>query len=848
MKVCLVQTWVWKMAWRESRSSWRRLLLFLCSIVLGVAALVAINSFGRNLQEAVNKQAKSLLGADLVIRSRQPFSEEAETLISSIGGEHSRETRFSSMVYFTGSNDMRLAQIRALEGHFPYYGTLETVPTEASHNFTNGAFALVDDRLLWQFNAGVGDTVKIGKVNFIVAGRLLHIPGEALAAGFIEPRVYIPASYLEQTGLIQLGSRVSYRRYFKLDPQVDVEQLNSDLEPRLDALRLRSDTVEERKARLGRSMENLYRFLNLVAFIALLLGGIGVASAIHIHIKQRLATVATLRCVGAKSNQAFAIYLIQAMAMGLIGATAGALLGIAIQRTIPKIVNEFVPVAIPLSTSWSAVVQGIVLGVGVVLLFALLPLLAVRKISPLLVLRFSYEEKDTSTPDSLQWIIYGLIVLGICSFSILQTERWTYGLSFSGGVIVVFLFLLSVARLITVFIKRHFPASWSYVWRQGLANLYRPNNQTVVLVLCLGLGTFLIVTLYLLQNTLLKQVSLVGDGDRPNMVLFDVQSDQSEEVLEMVRSLDLPILQRVPIVTMRLKEVQGRTVEEIAEDPNATASRWPLFREYRSTYRDHLIDSEELVSGTWQDRVEDPSSPILVSLEEDIARELDVVLGDPLVFDVQGVPVKTTVGSIRRVDWRRIQTNFFVVFPENILNKAPQFHVIATHVNSAEQSANLQRRIVKRFPNISAIDLTLVLDTVDMVLDKVAFVIRFMSLFSIATGIIVLMGAILSSRFQRAQESVLLRTLGATRAQITRIMAIEYFFLGIFAALTGLTLSVISSWALSYFFFETDFSVELTPLLVALVIVVGMTVFVGMTNSRGLCDSPPLEVLRKIRA
>ena len=842
-----MQTWVWRMAWRESRSSWRRLLLFLCSIILGVAALVAINSFGKNLQEAVNNQAKSLLGADLVVRSRQPFSEEAENLISSIGGQQSRETRFSSMVYFTRSSDMRLAQIRALEGHFPYYGTLETVPVEASHNFTNGAFALVDDRLLFQFDADVGDTVKIGKMDFIVAGRLLHIPGEALAAGFMAPRVYIPASFLEKTELIQLGSRVSYRRYFKLDPKVDVEQLNSDLEPSLEALRLRSDTVEERKARLGRSMGNLYRFLNLVAFIALLLGGIGVASAIHIHIKQRLATVATLRCVGAKSNQTFAIFLIQAMAMGLIGATVGALLGIAIQRTIPEIVNEFVPVTIPLSTSWSAVIQGIVLGVGVVLLFALLPLLAVRKISPLLVLRFSYEEKDTRTPDFLQWIIFGLIVLGICSFSILQTERWTYGLSFSGGVIVVFLFLLSVARLITVSIKRYFPASWSYVWRQGLANLYRPNNQTVVLVLCLGLGTFLIATLYLLQNSLLRQISLVGGGSQPNMVLFDIQRDQSEEVLEMVRSLNLPILQRVPIVTMRLKEVQGRTVEEIAEDPDATASQSRLYREYRSTYRDHLIDSEELISGTWQARVEDPSSPILVSLEEEIAKELGVVLDDQLVFDVQGIPVETTVGSIRRVDWRRIQTNFFVVFPENILNKAPQFHVVATHVNSAEQSANLQRRIVKRFPNISVIDLKLVLDTVNMVMDKVSFVIQFMSLFSIATGIIVLMGAIVSSRFQRVRESVLLRTLGATRNQITRIMAIEYFFLGIFAALTGLILSVISSWALSYFFFETDFSLELTPLLVALVLVVGFTVFVGMTNSRGLCDSPPLEVLRKVQ-
>ena len=429
-------------------------------------------------------------------------------------------------------------------------------------------------------------------------------------------------------------------------------------------------------------------------------------------------------------------------------------------------------------------------------------------------------------------------------FAMAQTARWIHGLAFTAGVVLVFLLLAAVAKLMTLLVKRYFPDSWDYVWRQGLANLYRPNNQTIVVMLSLGLGTFFITTLYLVQSSLLQEVSLAGSGDKPNLVLFDIQTDQREEITQLVRSLDLPVQQAVPIVTMRLASVGGRPVEEIAEDPNSSVRRWALFREYRSTYRESLIDSEELISGTLQARVEDSSDPVLVSLEEEIARDLKVSLGDRLVFDVQGVPIETRVGSTRKVDWRRFQTNFFLVFPAGVLEEAPQFHVLMTQVHEPEVSAQLQRRIAQRFGNVSTIDLALVLDTIDTVLGQVAFVIRSMALFSILTGLIVLVGAVVSSRYQRTRESVLLRTLGASRNQITKILAIEYLFLGIFAALTGLILAIVSSWALAFFVFDTAFVVTVGPLLMTLVVVVGLTLVIGIINSRGLSDRSPLEVLR----
>jgi putative ABC transport system permease protein len=234
-----------------------------------------------------------------------------------------------------------------------------------------------------------------------------------------------------------------------------------------------------------------------------------------------------------------------------------------------------------------------------------------------------------------------------------------------------------------------------------------------------------------------------------------------------------------------------------------------------------------------------------VSLEEDIARSLDVGLGDALVFDVQGVPIVTTVGSLRRVDWQRVQPNVFVLFPTGVLEPAPQFHVLVAHAPSPAQSAAVQRAVVQQFPNVSAIDLTLILQTLDAILQKVTFAIRFMALFSIAAGVMVLMSAVLTSRSQRIRESVLLRTLGASQTQLRQILVLEYLFLGACAAMTSLFLAVLASWALAYYLFEAVFIPTGWPLVVAFLAVLVLTVVTGLLGSRGVTTRPPLEVLRR---
>ena len=836
--------WIWRFAWRDSRSSRRRLLLYVSSISLGVAALVAISSFGANLERAVDDQARTLLGADLAVRSNRAFDEEAEALFRSIPGESSRQISTSTMAFFPKNSATRLVVARGLSGGFPYFGDLETVPPEAARSFRSGRSALVDDGLMVQFGIELGDEIRIGNQTLEIVGRLVDIPGEAPAVAMVGPRVYIPYDLLTESGLIQYGSRVSYRALFKLPEDLDAEELSRDLRPQLRQLQLRSETVDDRKASLGRAMENLYQFLNLVGFVALLLGGIGVASSIHLYLKQKISTVAVLRCLGAKPRQAFAIYLCQAAALGAVGAAIGGVLGLGVQFLLPEVLRDFLPVQLDFRLSWSALASGVFLGLGITLLFALLPLLPVRLITPLLTLRSEFEASQTAFKDRARWIVLLGISAAIFVFARSQTDSWLQALGFCAGLAGVFLLLAGTSRLVMYSARRFFPSSWSYVWRQGLANLFRPQNQTLVLMLSLGLGTFLIMTLFLVQSGLLANVALTGGQDRPNLAFMDIQTDQVDEILQMAQEMNLPVLQRTPMVTMRLSKVKGREVREIIEDPRRRGPRWPYTREYRPTYRPQLSDAETLLEGSFTGSADPEKEDVPVSVEEGVVRLLDLKIGDELVWDVQGVPIRTVVGSVRRVDFQRFQPAFLVVFPEGVLEQAPQFYVLLARTETSEQSGMAQRAVVARFPNVSAIDLTLIINTLDDILSKISFVIRFMALFSVVTGLIVLAGAVVTGRFQRIRESVLLRTLGASRKQVLRILLIEYFFLGSLAASAGLALSLAGGWALSRFVFEVDYAPDAAPFAVAFLIAGGLTVIIGMLNSRGILDRPPLEVLR----
>ena len=831
-------SWLLTMAWRDSRKNRSRLFLFISSIVLGIAALVAVYSFKDNLQRDIDQQAKELTGADLIIESRKIIADTTLKSIEKLGDDQAQERTFASMVYFIKNGGSRLIQIKALAGKYPFYGNIETSPSAAAKSFQEGRNALVDQTLMLQYNAKVGDSIKIGDLNFKITGKLEKAPGQTGISASVAPIVYIPLQYLEKTGLTEIGSRITYRFYYKFRDEASLEKTLKILEPKLEKESLSTETVASKKEETGKSFRDLSRFLALAGFIALLLGCIGVGSAIHVYIQEKLSTIATLRCLGLKARDAFLIYLIQISVIGLIGAILGAILGTLIQFLLPLVLKDFLPVEITMQISWLAIAQGILLGLIISILFALPSLLGVRKISPLNAIRSSFENQTTKR-DPLKWGVYLLMLIFVFGFTYLQMNSIIQTVAFTFALVVALLLLMVLSKLLMFLVRKFIPETFSYIWRQGFANLYRPNNQTLMLTIAIGLSTTFICTLFFIQDILIQRVTLSSGANQPNMVMFDIQQTQKEPLNQLTKSYNLPVMNQVPIITMRIEEINGKKLG--ADSTNERAFRG----EIRATYQDTLTLAEKIIAGVWTNKVATNSNaPIYVSLEQLYANRIKVKLKDKIVFNVQGMLIPTVVGSIREVNWGSFQTNFRVVFPTGVLESAPQFFVLMTKVPSKEVSAKYQGDVVRTFPNVSMIDLELVLKLLDELLSKISFVIRFMAGFSMATGWIVLLSSVLTSKNQRIKESILLRTLGASRKQVLAINAVEYLFLGIFAAGAGLILALSSSYLLAEFSFEASFNLPLLPIFTLFGTVVALVVITGVWSTRGVLNQPPLKILR----
>lgn len=830
------------MAWRDARHNFSRLFLFAASLIAGIAAVVSLDSLNYTLQHDIDRNAKELLGADVVVNGDKKFSPELHAIFDSTRLEQASEADMASMVLFLNSGQSRLIRLVALSGPFPFYGKIETQPANAYERMRSGGYAMMDETLASQFGAGPQDSIKIGKTVFKVAGSVTRIPGGGGIAATFTPSVYISMSDLDSTGLVQYGSRVNYKQFFRTTGEVQTQVTIDKVGKTVRQYGYTHETVESRKERLGEGFQSVYRFFSLLAFIALILGCIGVASSVHIYAREKREEVAVLRCVGSSGWQAFNIFFIQIFILGIIGSIIGSLIGVGIQQLIPFFAKDLIPFDVGFSIPWSSVLLGLLLGTVVSILFSILPLVSVRFVPPLTVLRAeSHVRSGYSKTRIIALILIGAFPVLFAAF---QTKSWLTGLFFFLGLIVALGCLTLVAMLLLYLVKRFFPSGAGFVLRHSLSSLFRPNNQTRVLMVTIGLGAFIISTLNIVQESMLGQVEFTGRENQSNTILFDIQPSQKDGVVKLMEKHKLNVKQVVPIITCRLSEVKGKAVELLQADTADRIPNWALRREYRVTYRDSLHHSEELIKGKLQER-KDAKDSVWVTISEGMEEDLGVAIGDSLVFDMQGIPVKAFINGIRKVDWPKDPPNFIFVFPTGILENAPQIFVTTTRIDDHAQANKFQRELVTTYPNVSLIDLRLILSTVNDLFSKLGLVVRFLALFSIVTGLIVLAGAVLNSKFVRIRENVLLRTVGARTRQITQITLIEYAWLGLFSALTGMILSMGGGWLLTKFFFEITFAFDWLELLIIGAGVIILTVAIGWFNSREVINTPPLQVLRK---
>ncbi|HAL71048.1 MAG TPA: hypothetical protein DCP71_04665 [Verrucomicrobiales bacterium] len=595
---------------------------------------------------------------------------------------------------------------------------------------------------------------------------------------------------------------------------------------------------DNRQETLGDALDLFQRYLGILALASLALGALGVAGAVQSHINRRVTTIAMLRCLGAPRQLAAAVYIAQSATLALLGAILGAGLGVLLQTGLLVLFKDSLPVAVEAAPEWAIVFRTTLAGLGVCCGFALIPILKIHRISPAATLR-----SGSFLPGSpLRTLpVYLLLTALLLLLALTNDADWKRAVLLVGGLGAAFALVIGVARALMSITRRIVRPSWPYLLRQGISNLHRPGNQTLLFLLSLGLGTFLLLTILLTGDLLQQRLRISETQENPNLYLIDVQPDQVEGVTSLVKSQGLPVLETAPMVTMRVQALKGVPVTKAEGVP-----RWIANREFRSTYRAHLNSSETLIAGEWHESLPNPEGPIPVSLEEKIAGDMRLQLGDTLTLDVQGITLEARVTSIRKVDWSRFNLNFFMVFPPGPLDGAPGFHVVTTRTPDAAAVGRLQQGLTREFPNVSSIDLSQILETVRSLFSKISWVITIMGGFTLIAALPIVVGTLLNGRDVRLRESVLLRTLGASSRQVRTILFIEYATLGFLSALTGTLLAVGATSILAVYVFKTSPSPDVMTLLGAFVTTTAIAVLGGLALSRGVSNHPPLDILRRI--
>ncbi|MFK7897126.1 MAG: ABC transporter permease [Myxococcota bacterium] len=848
---------------REMRAAARRFGFYGGCMAIGIAVVVCLYSLRSAVNEAVDLRSKELLGADLRLESRDAFSalgapdlggpelaKAIEALEERAGVAPSRVTRLGSMALAEKSGRSRLVDLLAIEGEYPLYGEVWTKPFGRWSEFGKQAGKVfVDSTLLVQIDIAVGDSLRIGSQQFEVAGAVTKAPGSFGMQAEVAPRVFLMKSDLDRTGLLQEGSMVSHLRYYPL-PSDFVDGWVSRNETLLAEARVRTQTVSGYQEDMSEAFGSLTRYLGLVGLAALVLGSIGVAAGVRVFIREKMQSVALLRSIGASPGDVVAIYTGLAIALGLAAGALGILLCIPLLWVVPGLFAGLLPVEVELGVGPGAIATGLGLSVWATLLCAMGPVFDLAAVPPLRALRQDFSPAGGAGANRARrgrWLSIAAVVISLLLASVWQAGDLRVGLFFAGGLVLT-VGVLAVSALGLIRLLRSAPPRrFSYAARQGIANLFRPRNHTLPTTIAIGFALFVVATIQIVQKNVIEQMAVDNRPDRPNFVLFDVQRDQVDGVESLLDEYDAAVTDRAPLISARLSGIKGTSRSDyLADGELAEGLRWALQREYRLTYHDTLRDTEELVEGEWwpPGATFAAGEPFPVSLERDLAESLGVGVGDALRWRIQGVEVDTKVTSLRQVDWGRMATNFFVVFPPAALSQAPQSTVLLAYLGEEEARASMQRDLVGQFPNVSALDATLILRSMDSMFEQIGVAIRILALFTMGTGIAILIAASMAARSERAREAVLLRVLGASRSVLQRIVATEAVVLAALAAGVGGLLSLVAGWAVVVFVFDLPFAPPLLDVAALALATFGVTALFGGLGGASGASGSPQEALR----
>ncbi len=835
------------MALRETRAYWKRLLFYFICVVIGVAAIITLRSAIRNFYQVMAGDARTILTADIAIDSNRPWSPGTLAAIDVFAKSPPVVDRTETIEAPTmlrpadpKHQGAIMVDLKAVERGFPFYGQITLADGRIFNtSMLKNQGVLAGRGVLDRLSLKVGDFVKIGDLIFEIRGVIEREPGTGL--GFrLGPRVFMERSAIEAAGLTGFGSRARRRILLKA-PNADVDKLVKEIRSALKSNLIRVRSYRDSQERLNEQYTRAENFLSLTGLVILVLGGIGISSVTRVFIEQKRKTIAVLKCVGGKGLQVTASYLIQITALGILGS----LVGVAVAKLALYLIQKYYAASLPPEMVYSlqpgAVLQGIGVGILVTILFSAMPLLRIRLIRPNVLLR---DENQIATRkfDPLRWGVGTVVAIGLILLCSWQAGSLRIGLFFLGGLLTA-AGILYVAALLIMKMMSRIRNLRSFPLRYAISSLYRPGNQTRIIVLGTGLGVFFIVATYFLQMNLMREFDMERRVNTPNLYLIDIQADQSEGVRNLIKQHTGENVELVPTVRARIFAVNG--VEVNFENKEHRKDRDRLGFEYNLTYRSKLQPTEEIVEGKfWDDK---PSSEPEISIDEPLKGMMGLDLGGTITFDILGRKITAKVTSFRRIDWRNSRTAFYILFRPGVLEKAPQM-MIAPVDGPADEAkrSQFQRVLIDRYPNITIIDVVDILRGVRKLVDNVTLAISFIGSFVFFSGVLILAGSIAMTKFQRIYESAVLKTLGARRSLILKMLILEYGVLGVVAGAIGSTAGAALSWGISKYVFEIPWDYFPSIHVLGLILAAIAVILVGAFSSVDILAKKPLATLRSL--
>lgn len=844
-----------KIAWREARSSAFKFLFVVLAVAVGIGSLTGVRGFSRAFHQMLSDEARTLMAADLSVRVFDLPTPDQQSVLDDLSRENVERTWITetlTMASAAGSDSHpMLVSIKAVDPKlYPFYGEIRLDPPAPLRTALTPDTIAVSDDILLRLNLKPGDSLTLGGKPFRIVGRVAYEPDRMVGSLNVGPRVMMTREGLDRTGLMLPGSRAAEHFLFRLDPGApSLQQIRNRLRQAFPEA-LVADYTESHPI-ITQSLGRATMFLSLVSLITLIVGALGVATAIHAHIQQRLDSIAIMKCLGARSSHLIRIYVIQTVALGLTGGLIGVALGFVLQTAFPQFLKRYFELLPSAKLDLLTAAQGIGIAVLATLLFTLPPLLGIRRIRPNLILRREMSESKPNWRKRLIderasiaagiFIIVGFAGIAMSFTAGTRADMWKTGEYFAGAIggglaslsVIAWLMLRGLRALG----RRNLPTSV----RHGIANLYRPGNHAQTVLVALGIGVMFTLTVYLVQRGVIAQMHRTAPPGMPNVFLLDIAPKDRDAVVNLVKQQ--PGVEGAPdligTVAARLLAVDDRQIA------NMPLKGWVRrFRAPRSvTSAGAMMDYAQVVRGHWFSKSQKPATAE-VCVADDTAKQLDLDVGSTTRWSIAGKEFAARVICIQSIDSVHLISRVEFIFNDGALDGFPLIYYASLRDQPSAVPA-FQEALYRRYPTVTVINLADVLQTFQGVVDQIATVIRFISMFAIIAGAIILSSSVAGTRFRRMREVVILKTLGATRARVSRIFSVEFLILGAVAGLMGALLANGFANLLLKRMLDARVSFPILPAVVAVVATALIANLAGWLASFRILGQKPLEILRE---